>query len=154
MTTLHVIQRMKNLIYIASLFFLAQLSSADALLLQHCRTKDGNTYQYGEIKKEIKALRTSQIILKDHPLSSLLSLYAGKEGSPTAILYLYDEKVPTVSLEMKDASYLEILEEACSQLDYVFWVENYVIHMMPRSKLTEHKNPNLRIRSVKLKEAK
>ena len=128
-----------------ALLLFAQTLSADALLLEHCYAQDGQSIAYGEIKKEIRALGIDQIALKESKISDVASMYAGKDIGLTAILYIYDGVIPTVSLEMIDVSYIELLGEACSQVGYVFWIENFTMHLVPETKLTEHKNPNQRV---------
>ena len=102
-----------------------------------------------KIKKEVKDLNFDSVILNDSKISNVASMYSGKGVGLTVILYIYDGATPSVSLEMKDASYIDLLEEACGQIGYVFWIENFTIHILPETKLAEHKNPKQRvIRSV------
>ena len=113
--------------------------------------QQGRAIQYGKIKEEIKALKIDQIVLKESPLTYVATLFAGKEGSPAVIFHAYENNIPKVSLNMQNASFLDIMEEACSQVEYVFWIENFVIYMVPKSKLPEHKNPRRTIKFGTLK---
>ncbi|MEM7792305.1 MAG: hypothetical protein AAF546_12950 [Verrucomicrobiota bacterium] len=119
--------------------------SADALLLQYCSVSDGNQTEYGKIHEEIEDRRISHIILKNGTLTEVASIDGGKDAGLTVVLYVYDGVIPVVNLEMKDVSYVDVLELACSQVGYVFWIENFTIHLVPKSKLTEHKDPKRRI---------
>lgn len=113
--------------------------------MQHSFARVDGLSQYGKIEERILSLEVDHIVFKEAPLAELASLFSGKEGSPTVILYIYDGNMPKVSLEKKDTTFLRVLGAACEQANHVFWIEGFTIHIVPADRLSEHKNPKQQV---------